>query len=188
MKFVRIISGKSRGRKLLAPPGLDTRPTTDRVKESMFNLLIPYLPAKNVLDLFAGSGALGIEALSRGAEKCTFLDTDKAALLTIKKNLELARETENSEVLSADALTYLGRTSSKFDLIFLDPPYNKGLLTKALTLIFERDLLSESGVIVAESEAGGEEPPSGLFKALKNARYGKTTVFILGTQNTNAGR
>ena len=185
---MRIISGKSRGRKLFAPDGLDTRPTTDRVKESMFNLIIPYLPAKTVLDLFAGSGALGIEALSRGSEKCTFLDTDKAALLIIKKNLELARETENSDVLSMDALTYLTRANTKFDLIFLDPPYNKGLLTKALELIFEKNLLSDSGVIVAESEFGKEEPPNGLFKVLKHAKYGKTSVFVLGTQNTDARR
>lgn len=180
MKCVRIISGQSRGRKLIAPEGLDTRPTTDRVKESMFNLIIPYLPAKNVLDLFAGSGALGIEALSRHAEHCIFVDTAKDALSAIRKNLELSRQAEKADVLSIDSLSYLINTNSKFDIIFIDPPYNKGLLTKSIKLISERSLLSENGIIVAEGEVGGEEPPSDCFEILKRAKYGKTMVFVLG--------
>ena len=185
VRCVRIISGQSRGRKLVAPEGLGTRPTTDRVKESMFNLIIPYLPAKNVLDLFAGSGALGIEALSRNSEHCVFVDTAKAALSAIKKNLELSRQTEKADVLSVDSLAYLSRANTKFDLIFVDPPYNKGILTKSIEFIFKYRLLSDDGIIVAESEVGGEEPPSGCFEVLKRAKYGKTTVFVLGDpQNT----
>ncbi len=176
---MRVISGMSRGRKLVAPKGLDTRPTTDRVKESMFNLIIPYIPTKNVLDLFAGSGALGIEALSRGSEHCVFVDTGKEALSVVKQNLELSRQTDKAEVFSFDSLEFLNRTNSKFDLIFIDPPYNKGLLTESVRLIYQKNLLSENGIIVAESEAGGEIPPSDCFKILKQARYGKTTVFVL---------
>ncbi len=184
---MRIISGQSRGRKLLAPEGLDTRPTTDRVKESMFNLIIPFLPAKNVLDLFAGSGALGIEALSRHSEHCVFVENDKSALSVIKKNIELSRQGEKSEVISSDAFTYLGRAHTTFDIIFLDPPYNKQLLTKAVEEIHRLDLLAKDGIIVAESEVGGETPPDGYFDILKQAKYGKTMVFVLGRKDTQGG-
>ncbi len=177
---MRIISGKSRGLKLLAPAGLDTRPTTDRVKESMFNLIMPFTPTENVLDLFAGSGALGIEALSRGSLRCTFVEADRMALSVLKKNIELSRNEASSEIIQSDSFLYLERTSSKFDLIFLDPPYNKGFLTKAIDSICKKNLLSENGIIVAESEAGGETPPDGSFDILKSAKYGKTTVFVLG--------
>ncbi len=179
VRCVRVISGLSRGRKLIAPKGLDTRPTTDRVKESMFNLIIPYIPAKNVLDLFAGSGALGIEALSRGSEHCVFVDFGKEALSVVKQNLELSKQADKAEVFSVDSLAFLNRTSSSFDLIFLDPPYNKGLLTQAIRLIHQKNLLSENGIIVAESELDGEVPPNDCFEILKQARYGKTTVFVL---------
>ncbi|MBQ2931898.1 MAG: 16S rRNA (guanine(966)-N(2))-methyltransferase RsmD [Clostridia bacterium] len=176
---MRVISGLSRGRKLIAPKGLDTRPTTDRVKESMFNLIIPYIPAKNVLDLFAGSGALGIEALSRGSEHCVFVEFGKEALSVVKQNLDLSKQVDKAEVFSLDSLEFLNRTSSSFDLIFLDPPYNKGLLTESIRLIHQKNLLSENGIIVVESEVGGEAPPNDCFKILKQARYGKTTVFVL---------
>lgn len=179
VRCVRVISGMSRGRKLVAPKGLDTRPTTDRVKESMFNLIIPYIPAKNVLDLFAGSGALGIEALSRGSEHCVFVDAGKEASSVVKQNLDLSKQTDKAEVFSFDSLAFLNRTNSKFDLIFIDPPYNKGLLTESVRLIYQKNLLSENGIIVVESEAGGEIPPGDCFNILKQARYGKTTVFVL---------
>lgn len=184
---MRIISGQARGRKLIAPDGLDTRPTTDRVKESMFNLIIPYIPTNNVLDLFAGSGALGIEALSRGCKRGVFVEQDKAALSVIKKNLELSRQSEKAEVITGDAFTYLKQTGTRFDIIFLDPPYSKGLLTRAIEVIAQRKLLSDGGIIVAEGEVNGEEPPVGCFEILKRAKYGKTTVFVLGNAQ-NSGR
>lgn len=176
---LRVISGQARGRKLLAPEGLDTRPTTDRVKESMFNLIMPYLPAKSVLDLFAGSGALGIEALSRGSQHCTFIEHDKKALAIVKKNIELARQADKAEVFEKDAFSYLSGTGSVFDVIFLDPPYNKGLLEKALCLIARQKLLSPDGIIVCEGEYGGEAPGGTYFDIVKSAKYGKTNVFIL---------
>ncbi len=176
---MRVISGSARGRKLLAPEGLDTRPTTDRVKESIFNIIMPFLPAENILDLFAGSGALGIEALSRGTSHGVFVETDKSAIAIIRKNIDLARIAERTELIAADALSYLNRTSLKFDIIFLDPPYNTGLLTKAINIIYEKNLLTEDGIIVAESEYMGESPNTEHFDIKKSAKYGKTTVFVL---------
>ncbi len=176
---MRVISGSARGRKLIAPPGLDTRPTTDRVKESIFNIISPYLPAKSVLDLFSGSGALGVEALSRGSEHAVFVECDKAALDITRKNLELARVADRAEVIFGDSLAFLSRAVGQFDIIFLDPPYNTGLLTDAIRKIAENNLLSEGGIIVAESEYLGEEPSGTDFDIIKRAKYGKTTVFVL---------
>lgn len=176
---MRVISGSARGRKLLAPSGLDTRPTTDRVKESIFNIISPYLPCDKVLDLFAGSGALGIEALSRGSKHGVFVETDKNAFTVIRQNLDLARVSDKSELVTLDAFLYLSRTREQFDIIFLDPPYNTGLLTKAIDEIYQKGLLSPNGIIVAESEHMGEEPDDEYFDIIKRAKYGKTTVFVL---------
>ena len=178
---MRVISGSARGRKLIAPPGLDTRPTTDRVKYSIFNIISPYLPANMVLDLFSGSGALGIEALSRGSSHGVFVENQKPALAVTKQNIALARVSDRAEIVCSDALTYLERTSCKFDIIFLDPPYNTGLLNKAVAKIAENNLLSENGIIVAESEYMGEEPENDFFDIIKRAKYGNTTVFVLRT-------
>ncbi len=177
---MRVISGQARGLKLASPEGLDTRPTTDRVKESMFNIIMPYLPARNILDLFSGSGALGIEALSRSCENGVFVESDRSALTVLKQNLEKSRQLPKAEIVPIDAFTYLSRANVKFDIIFLDPPYNKGLLTQAVNEIAEKALLADGGIIVAESEAGGEVPPNDDFDILKSAKYGKTTVFVLG--------
>ena len=176
---MRVISGSARGRKLVALPGLDTRPTTDRVKESIFNIIMPYIPAKCVLDLFSGSGAMGIEALSRGSEHCIFVEKEKSAMSVTKQNIGLARVDDRSETFQGDALSYLDRTSESFDVIFLDPPYSTGLLTKAIEKIAENNILSDNGIIVAESEYLGEEPDNKLFDIKKSAKYGKTTVFVL---------
>ncbi len=177
---MRVISGQARGLKLASPDGLDTRPTTDRVKESMFNIIAPYLPAGDILDLFSGSGALGIEALSRNSGHGVFVESNPAALRVLKQNLERARQAQKAEVVASDAFTYLSRVNVKFDIIFLDPPYSKGLLSRAVDVIAERGILKENGIIVAESEAGGEVPPSGHFDILKSAKYGKAMVFVLG--------
>ncbi len=176
---MRVISGSARGRKLLAPDGMLTRPTTDRVKESIFNIINPYLPAENILDLFAGSGALGIEALSRGTSHAVLVDSNRAALEIVKKNLLGARLVERADVVFKDALLFLKETQMKFDIIFLDPPYNTGLLNEAIDLIYEKSLLTDGGIILAESEVNGEEPGNNHFTIAKRAKYGKTTVFVL---------
>ncbi len=176
---MRVISGSARGRKLIAPDGFDTRPTTDRVKESIFNIISPFLPAGSVLDLFSGSGALGIEALSRGSSKAVFVEKNKSALEVTRKNIELARVSDRAKVISDDALSFLDKTADKFDMIFLDPPYNTGLLCESIAKISKNNLLYPGGIIVAESEYMGEEPTEEHFDIIKRAKYGKTTVFVL---------
>lgn len=176
---MRVISGSARGRKLIAPPGLDTRPTTDRVKESIFNIISPYLPGNLVLDLFSGSGAMGVEALSRGSEHAVFVECDRAAFNVTRQNIQFARVSDRAEVIFGDALAFLSHATGQFDIIFLDPPYNTGLLTGAINKIAEKNLLSEGGIIVAESEHLGEEPDGNHFDIIKRAKYGKTTVFVL---------
>ena len=136
-----VISGSARGRKLIALSGLDTRPTTDRVKESVFNIISPYIPAGRVLDLFSGSGALGIEALSRGSEKCVFVEKEKVAMDVTGKNIDRARVGDRAEKVVSEALSFLERTADKFDVIFLDPPYNTGLLTSSVKKISEKEEL-----------------------------------------------
>lgn len=175
---MRVISGSARGRKLSAPDGLDTRPTTDRVKESIFNIISPYLPAANILDLFAGSGAMGIEALSRASQHAVFIEQNEKALKVIKKNLTDTRLVDRAEVIRSDAFSFLKRTKIKFDIIFLDPPYNKGLLTAAIDEIHRFSLLADGGIIVAESEVGGELPDGSGFKLIKQSKYGKTVVSV----------
>ncbi len=177
---MRVISGQARGLKLVSPEGLDTRPTTDRVKESMFNIISPYLPAEDILDLFSGSGALGIEALSRGSKHGVFVEHNTSAQKILNHNLERSRQAQKSNVYLGDAFTYILQSNEKFDIIFLDPPYNTGLLNKALDQIFKKELLKPDGIIVAESEAGGEAPDTNNFKIIKSAKYGKTMVYILG--------
>ncbi len=176
---MRVISGSARGRKLIAPDGFDTRPTTDRVKESIFNIISLSLPADSVLDLFSGSGALGIEALSRGSGKAVFVEKNKSAFEVTKKNIELARVSDRAGIVSDDALSFLDKTADKFDIIFLDPPYNTGLLRESIAKISKNNLLSPDGIIVAESEYMGEEPTEEHFDIIKRAKYGKTTVFVL---------
>lgn len=157
---MRVISGSARGLKLKAPEGLSTRPTTDRNKESLFNILAPDLYECRFLDLFSGSGAIGIEALSRGAKCAVMVDSDAKSIKVIKANVEAARVSERAEIITADVCTAIRRLGSigrKFDIVFMDPPYSKGLVEKALEAIVEMGLLDEDGYIVAEQAS--EEPP-----------------------------
>ena len=173
---MRVISGSARGLKLIAPEGMGTRPTTDRVKESLFNIIQPYIPAQNILDLFGGSGALGIEALSRGSKACVFVDNDKKAVDIITFNTRKARVIDRANIVKTDAFSYLSACSEKFDIIFLDPPYNKGFLKDVLKEIYKRRLLKDGGIIAVEGEAGGESAEDCGFVCIKVAKYGKTTV------------
>lgn len=175
---MRIISGLRRGLKLDAPSGMSTRPTTDRVKESVFNIIQSYLPADKVLDLFGGSGALGIEAISRGSNLCVFVDIDKDAIDIIKSNITKARFEDKAVILRKDVFSFLDGCSEKFDIIFLDPPYNKMFLMPVFEKIYKKDLLCEGGIIVVESEVGGEEPKSDDFLCIKSVKYGKTVVSV----------
>lgn len=146
---MRVVSGKARGRRLLTLEGLDVRPTTDKVKESMFNIIQFELEEANVLDLFAGSGQLGIEALSRGAASATFVDASKKSLDIVKKNIEITGLGENARVVHSDAFSFLFSSSSVFDIVFLDPPYEKHLCDRAFEALGR--VLKDSSVVICET-------------------------------------
>lgn len=153
VEIMRVISGTCKGRPLKAVPGNQTRPTTDKVKETIFNVIGPYFTGGLGLDLFAGSGGLGIEALSRGLDKVIFVDRDMKAIQTIKGNLALCRLDERSEVFRNDAeraLKAIIKRELQFTYIFLDPPYNKQKLHLLLQIIEENKLLCKEGFIICE--------------------------------------
>lgn len=177
---MRVISGSARGHKLKAPKGLTTRPTTDRIKESLFNILAPDIYGCRFLDLFSGSGAIGIEALSRGAERAVFVDSDKNSLSVIKDNIKAVRLDSKAEVLGCDvrtAVMRLGRDKVLFDIIFMDPPYKKGYTQDTLTYIAEEKILAPDGYIVAEISSE-EEIPSPCGLELKRIKDYKTTKMV----------
>ncbi len=153
---MRVISGTARGTILKAPDGMTTRPTADRVKEALFSIIQYDLPGTKVLDLFGGTGQLGIEALSRGAKKACFVDANKNANTVIRENLKRTGFTESAEVIRTDYLSYLKSTAEKFDIIFLDPPYAEVFLENALKMITEIDILQSGGIIVTERPVGKE--------------------------------
>lgn len=151
---MRVVAGSARSILLETPAGKDTRPTTDRIKETLFNMLQPYVPGANVLDLFAGSGGLGIEALSRGAEYACFVDMSREAVRCITGNVKRARVDNRCDVLLMDfrnAINRLKNMGKKFDLIILDPPYGKSLEVQALQMLDEADLVADEGLIVIET-------------------------------------
>lgn len=182
---MRVISGTARGLRLVSPPGLDTRPTLDRVKEALFSMLAPRLRGAAVLDLFAGSGALGIEALSRGSESAVFVDSSKDAEAAVKKNLENSRLGGKARFVTGDALKFLGSCKDSFDVIFMDPPYGGGLYEKVLSLIGERGLLSPTGVISVEWDEGIGEPVfPDCFVRDRDRRYGRVHITLLSHKNS----
>lgn len=152
---MRVISGTARGKKLTSLEGMETRPTLDRVKEALFNILQFNIKNANILDLFSGSGALAIEALSRGASKATLCDFSKNAVKVINKNLVDTRLKDKAEIINKDyleILKFLKKEAKKFDIIFLDPPYKTDYINKSIDKILEYDLLAEDGIIVAETD------------------------------------
>ena len=176
---MRVIAGLRRGLKLKSPEGLGTRPTTDRVKESVFNLIQFQFPTERALDLFAGSGALGIEALSRGTSYCDFVDADHNAVTLVKENLSSAHFEGPAGVHTMTADSFLAKAIIPYDVIFLDPPYNKGLLAPVIQSIYERGLLSDGGILVVETEKGGESVPDQYYPIKKSVAYGKTVITLL---------
>ena len=147
---MRIIAGKHRGRVLAPIKGMAIRPTPDRVKESLFQILSDRMQGARVIDLFAGSGALGIECLSRGAQEVLFNDASQESVVLVEKNLRLAGE--RARVFNLDFRTFLNRAEGKFDLIFCDPPYKEEYLNEILGIAKERGLLNPGGLVVYESE------------------------------------
>ncbi len=177
---MRVISGSARRLNLVAPMA-KVRPTTDRTKETLFNMINNDIPGSKILDLFAGSGALGIEALSRGAEGCWFFDNYKESIECIKINLEHTKLIEKARIFKYDyvkALETMSFEKRKFNIIFIDPPYETGLEDKAVAKISELDLLEEDGIIVIESKLRTELTPSmwPKFIMFKEKKY-KTNKF-----------
>ncbi len=155
---MRVITGKARGVQLKTPDGMLTRPTTDRVKEALFSIIQFDIPGAQVLDLFGGTGQLGIEALSRGAKSAVFVDQREDACKLIRENLKRTRLEREGRVVRGDYLDYLKRCKEKFDIIFLDPPYAEVFLENALKCITEIDILQSGGIIVTERPVGKELP------------------------------
>lgn len=177
--ILRVISGSVKGLRLQTPKGMSTRPTTDRVKENLFNIIRADIPDANFLDLFSGSGSLGIEALSRGATEGVFVDKSPECVKIIKGNLEHTKLFEKAAVYCADFKVALKKlqNSQKFSLIFLDPPYDTGSLGLAIDLIGEYDLLEENGLIAIE-RSKNEKVASDYVKLIRDESYGNTTITL----------
>ena len=176
---MRVITGKARGVQLKTPDGLTTRPTADRVKEALFSIIQFDLPGARVLDLFGGTGQLGIEALSRGAKSAVFVDAGEPACKLIRENLRRTKLEADGKVVRSDYLEYLKRCRENFDIIFLDPPYAEVFLENALNCIGEIDILQSGGIIVTERPLGKDldvELPG--FVRSKDYKYGKTLLAI----------
>ena len=171
---MRVITGKARGVHLKTPEGMLTRPPTDRVKEALFSIIQFEIPGACVLDLFGGTGQLGIEALSRGAKNATFVDAREDACRLIRENLKRTRLEKDAKVVRCDYLDYLKRCREQYDIIFLDPPYAEVFLENSLNRITEIDILRSGGIIVAERPLGKELPweyPG--FTRSRDYQYGK---------------
>ena len=172
---MRVITGSARGVRLEAPEGLSTRPTSELCKEAVFSVLQFELAGAAVLDLFAGSGQMGVEALSRGARSCVFVDSSRKAQEVIRRNLAAAKLAEKARVAAMDVGAFLQSTRDRFDIAFLDPPYGQKFLDAALPAVAAR--MNDGGIIVCES--GRDEPlpeAAGEFPLCRTYRYGKTKV------------
>ncbi len=174
---MRVISGRLRGKRLEMLKEDAVRPTTDKVKESIFNVIQFDVVGASFLDLFAGSGQIGIEALSRGAQKVTFVDESKRAIDVVRRNLASTKLLERAEVVQNKAISFLRQTRERFDIAFLDPPYKTGILQKALDLV--ANVMSERGIIICEHPAE-EILPVNIknFRVSKSYKYGKIMLTV----------
>ena len=176
---MRVITGKARGVALKTPDGLQTRPTADRVKEALFSIINFDIPGARILDLFGGTGQLGIEALSRDAASAVFVDERDDACKLIRENLRRTKLEQYAKVVRSDYLSYLSRCNERFDIIFLDPPYAEVFLENSLKQITEIDILQSGGIIVAERPLGKELPwdfPG--YTRSKDYKYGKVLLTL----------
>lgn len=176
---MRVITGKARGIQLKTPEGMLTRPTADRVKEALFSIINFDIPGARVLDLFGGTGQLGIEALSRGAVAATFIDDREESCRLIRENLKRTKLEQNAKVIRSDYMDYLNRCREQYDIIFLDPPYAEVFLENAIKRITEIDILHSDGIIVAERPLGKEIPwEFEGYTRSKDYKYGKVLLTI----------
>ena len=184
---MRVVAGTARGVTLKTPEGMSTRPTTDRVKESLFNIIQFDVPCAAVLDLFGGTGQLGIEALSRGAKSATFVDIQESACKLIRENLKRTKFSEQGRVVCSDYDAFLRNCKEKFDLIFLDPPYAEVFLENALNFITEIDILQSGGIITTERPFG--KPLTASFPGFERSRdykYGNTVLTLFRKVGTGS--
>lgn len=176
---MRIISGEMKGFKLKSPKGTDTRPTSDRVKESLFNI-IGYIDSDSkVLDLFSGSGNIGLEFLSRGAKIAYFIDNSSVAISTVKDNIEKCKVEKKTKIFKNDvfkALEILDKRKEKFDYIFLDPPYEQGLIKDVLEQISSLDILKEDALVIVEYESNLNLENFGNLNLVDTRKYGTTKI------------
>jgi 16S rRNA (guanine966-N2)-methyltransferase len=194
---LRIVAGDQRGVRLSAPPGRVLRPTADRVREAIFNILAhgpfeaPSLSGASVLDVFAGTGALGLEALSRGAAHATFIENSRIALGSLRDNIARCRRDDQSTILERDALTPPPSPSSPkggapADFVFIDPPYRKGLMAPALDALKDGGWIAPVTFIIAEM-AADDAPPDG-WRCLETRRYGAAQICFLGLESADQGQ
>ena len=177
---MRIISGCRRGHKLFAFEGENVRPTADRVKEAIFNIIRSHIPSANVLDMFAGSGALSFEAISRGAAKATLLDNDKRSAELIRKNIASLGFEESCTLREISCFDYLKNCRESFDIIFHDPPDKKGFIEPALEAISVGNILAKDGIAVLESDNTDFRSEISGLEILNQKRYGRTFVTVYG--------
>jgi len=180
---MRIISGKSRGTKLYTLEGMNTRPTLDRVKESIFNIIQSEIAGATVLDLFSGSGAIGLEMLSRGAEKAILCDNSKEAIEVINKNIQKTHMEEKAEIYNTDFKTCIEKVKNeKFDIIYLDPPYNTNYIEQSLRMIIEEDIIKSDSLIILETDEKErilKEIESINIEIIDERKYGRAAVVFL---------
>ncbi|MGG3562034.1 16S rRNA (guanine(966)-N(2))-methyltransferase RsmD [Neobacillus rhizosphaerae] len=185
---MRVVSGTCKGRPLKAVPGNTTRPTTDKVKEALFNMIGPYFDGGIGLDLFAGSGGLGLEALSRGLERVIFIDRESKAIQVINENIRACKFEEQTEVYRNDAdraLKALIKREINFDYIFLDPPYKKQQLVNLMEKMDQQNVVKTNGIIVCEHSFDVELPQSvGQLTQIKHEKYGMIAVTIYSRQTS----
>lgn len=177
---MRVITGTAKGNRLKSLKGMETRPTLDRVKESLFNIIGSRVIDTEFLDLFAGTGAIGIEAISRGAKHALFVETNPRAVKIIRENLEITGLADQGEIMAADvemALKAVANADRKFDMIFMDPPYLKKLGQKTLTSLMQFGVLTKNGLVIVESSKMDELPlQEGPLKMVRQEKYGDTTL------------
>lgn len=189
LNYMRVVAGEYGGRRLKAVPGMKTRPTTDKVKEAMFNIIGPYLDGGQVLDLFAGSGGLSIEAVSRGAEHATLVDRQYQAIKTIHENLSVTKEEDKFTVLKGDAykmLNKLAKQEQGFDYVFLDPPYKKQQILELMEQLKNLGLLNTDALIICETDQVADLPEElADFELIKKADYGITELTFYRYKEVN---
>jgi len=177
---MRIITGAAKGTRLETLDGLDTRPTSERVKESVFSMLQFELEGRRVLDLFAGSGQMGLEALSRGASVCTFVEKNPDAMEIVKRNAKKTKLASKCKIINVDYKDFLrgAGKGEKFDIVFLDPPYTQKIIPDILDFLIKFDILAPNAKVVCESEDDTEYRVNG-FEVLKHNKYGRAYITVL---------